>query len=86
MAPKVQKQVPTAGAVRAAYAIQREALHLKSLPDLIDRETGVRDMLEILDGIVAQAGDLIESRSPELMAAARAVLKRYGDETPARAE
>ena len=86
MAPKPQKQVPTAGAVRAAQAIQGEASHLRSLPDLIDRETGVRDVMEILEGIVAQAGDLIESRSPELMAAARDVLKRYHDDTPARAE
>ncbi|HXJ94114.1 MAG TPA: hypothetical protein VMT20_14795 [Terriglobia bacterium] len=45
-----------------------------------DRETGVREILEILGSIIAQAGDLIESRSPELVAEARAVLRRYGDE------
>jgi len=47
-----------------------------------DRETGMREILEILDSIIAQAGDLIESRSPELVAEARAALKRYGNEVP----
>jgi len=47
-----------------------------------DRETGMREILEILDSIIAQAGDLIESRSPELVAEARAALKRYGNEAP----
>jgi hypothetical protein len=47
-----------------------------------DRETGMREILEILDRIIAQAGDLIESRSPELVAEARAALKRYGNEAP----
>ena len=47
-----------------------------------DRETGMREILEILDSIIAQAGDLIESRSPELAAEARAALKRYGNEGP----
>jgi hypothetical protein len=47
-----------------------------------DRETGMREILEILDRIIAQAGDLIESRSPELVAEARAAVKRYGNEAP----
>ena len=47
-----------------------------------DRETGMREILEILESIIAQAGDLIESRSPELVAEARAALKRYGNEAP----
>ena len=47
-----------------------------------DREAGMREILEILDSIIAQAGDLIESRSPELVAEARAALKRYGREEP----
>jgi hypothetical protein len=47
-----------------------------------DRETGMREILEILDSIIAQAGDLIESRSPELVAEARAALERYGNEAP----
>ena len=57
-----------------------------SLPELIDHETGVREILEILQSIIAQAGDLIETRSPELVAAARAALTRYHDEALGQAE
>ena len=80
------KHEPTAGALRAARAIQRDASLLNSLPDLIDRETGVREILELLESIIAEAGDLIESRSPELVAHARTALRRYADETPRQAE
>jgi hypothetical protein len=80
------KHEPTAGALRASRAIQRDASLLKSLPELIDRETGVREVLEILENIIAEAGDLIESRSPELAAQARAALRRYADEAPRHAE
>jgi hypothetical protein len=80
------QQNPTAGALRTAKAIENHELHLTSLPELIDRETGIREVLEILESIVTQAGDLIESRSPELVAAARAALKRYSDEAPRQAE
>jgi len=76
----------TAGAVRASKAIQQNAAHVKSLPEIIDRETGVREILDILQSIVDQAGDLIESRSPELVAAARAALTRYNDESQGEAE
>jgi len=37
-------------------------------------------------GIIAEACDLIESRSPELAAAARTALRRYNDEVPRQAE
>jgi hypothetical protein len=86
MTPRDQQQNPTAGALLAAKAIENHGFHLTSLPELIDRETGVREILEILESIIAQAGDLIESRSPELVAAARAALKRYSDEAPLQAE
>ena len=86
MTPRAQKVPPTAGALRASKAIQQNADVLDSLPELIDRETGVREILEILQSIVAQAGDLIESRSPELVAAARAALTRYNDELLGEAE
>ena len=86
MTPRASQQVPTAGALRAAKAIQNHESHLTSLPELIDRETGVREILEILESILAQAGDLIESRSPELVAEARAALRRYSDEGPRQAE
>jgi hypothetical protein len=46
----------------------------------------VREVLEILENIIAEAGDLIECRSPELAAQARAALWRYADETPRQAE
>ena len=77
---------PTPGALRVAAAIQHDASLLKSLPELIDRETGVREILEILHSIIAQAGDLIEGRSPELVAEARAALTRYHDEALGQAE
>jgi len=80
------KHEPTAGALRAARAIQRDALLLKSLPELIDRETGISEVLEILENIIAEAGDLIEARSPELAAQARAALRHYADEAPRQAE
>jgi hypothetical protein len=85
MTPATKHQ-PTAGALRAARTIQRDASLLKSLPELIDRETGVREVLDILENIIVEAGDLIESRSPELAAAARAALRRYNDDFPRQAE
>ena len=86
MKPTAQRTNPTAGALRASRAIQQDTSLLGSLPELIDHETGVREILEILQSIIAQAGDLIESRSPELVAAARAALTRYHDEGLGQAE
>ena len=86
MTPRAPKKNPTAGALRVASTIQHDASLLASLPELIDRETGVREILEILQSIIAQAGDLIESRSPELVAAARAALTRYHDDALGQAE
>jgi hypothetical protein len=39
-----------------------------------------------MQSINAQAGDLIQSRSPELVAAARTALTRYNDEALGQAE
>lgn len=87
MTPRVQKPKPTAGALRASRAIEeQDNARIKSLPELIDHETGVREILEILQSIIAEAGDLIETRSPELVAAARAALTRYNDEAIGHAE
>jgi hypothetical protein len=86
MTSRAQEMKPTAGALRASKAIQQNASLLNSLPEIIDRETGIREILDILQSIVAQAGDLIESRSPELVAAARAALTRYHDEAIGEAE
>ena len=86
MTPTPARHKPTAGALRAARAIHRDASSLNSLPELIDRETGVREVLDILEAIIAEAGDLIEGRSPELVAEARAALRRYNDDTARQAE
>jgi hypothetical protein len=86
MTPRAQRHEPTAGALRAARAINEDSSLLKSLPELIDRETGVREILDILENIISEAGDLIESRSPELVAAARSALRRYSDEALRQAE
>jgi hypothetical protein len=57
MTSRAPKMNPTRGALRAARAIQHDASLLKSLPELIDRETGVREILEILQSIIEdQAG------------------------------
>jgi hypothetical protein len=47
---------------------------------------GLRDVLDLLESIISEAGDLIEHRSPELVAHARATLRMYGDATPRQAE
>ena len=39
----------------------------------------MREVLDILENIIAEAGDLIESRSPELVAQARAAVRHYAD-------
>jgi hypothetical protein len=85
MTPRAYKRT-TAGARRAAKAIQDELSNGASVPELIDRETGVREIIAILESIIDQAGDLIEHRSPELVAKARAALNRYSDDSPGEAE
>jgi hypothetical protein len=80
------KHHATAGALRAASEIERNpALH-QSIAEIIDRQTGLRDVLELLENIISEAGDLIEHRSPELVAHARATLRTFGDATPRQAE
>jgi hypothetical protein len=76
------KHKPTDGALRAAKQIEHNPSFLQSTAETIDRETGVREVLDILENIVSEAGDLIESRSPELVAKARAALRHYADERP----
>src|SRR5260370_941945 len=78
--------VPHHVALRAAKQIERNPSFNQSTAEIIDRETGAREVLEILESIIAEAGDLIEGRSPELVAAARAALRRYSDEVPRQAE
>jgi len=85
MTPRANKRT-TAGARRAAKAIQDEPPNGPSVPELIDRETGICEIIGILESIIDQAGDLIENRSPELVAKARAALNRYSDDLGGQAE
>jgi hypothetical protein len=86
MTPIGSKHKATAGALRAASQLQPDVSLVEAAAAVIDREAGVRELLELLENILAEAGDLIESRSPELVAQARAALRQYGDETPPQAE
>jgi hypothetical protein len=81
MTPTTRRTKPTDGAVRAAKEIERNSSFIESTAEVIDRETGVRELVEILEHIIAEAGDLIEGRSPELVAQAHTVLRHYGDES-----
>jgi hypothetical protein len=86
MTPAPKRAKTTDGALRAAKQIERNPSFIESTAEIIDRETGVRELVEILEKIIAEAGDLIESRSPELVAQARATLRHIGDEAPRQAE
>jgi len=86
MTPAPRKAKTTDGALRAAKQIERDASFVESTAEIIDRETGVRELVEILETIIAEAGDLIESRSPELVAQARTALRHFADEAPRQAE
>ena len=79
MTPGVKKHKPTAGALRAAAQLQPDSSLIESAAELIDRETGLRHLMDIFETIIAEAGDLIERRSPELVAEARAALRRFND-------
>lgn len=85
MTPRPIKREPTAGAQRAAKAILGDS-SLDAIPEIIDREAGVRELVELLESIISEAGDLVERRSPELVAEARAMIRRFGDEAPRQAE
>ena len=73
------------GYLRAASQIEANSSRLETA-ELMDRETGLRDLVDILERILAETGDLIVSRSPELAAEARAALGRSGDPKPGPAE
>lgn len=80
------KHKPTAGARRAASHIEQDPSRRDSIAELIDRETGLRELVDIVEEIIAEAGDLIESRSPELVAQARDVLRQSSGESSREAE
>ena len=81
MTPASRRTKPTDGALRAAKEIERNPSFIESTAEVIDRETGVRELVEIQENIIAETGDLIESRSPELVAQAQAALRHYGDKS-----
>ena len=77
---------PTEGALRAATELERDDSRREATANLIDRATGLRQLTDILEEILAEAGDLIETRSPELVAEARAALRRNADPAARQAE
>jgi hypothetical protein len=86
MAPGPIKHKATAGALRAASEIEPNPALRQSVAEIIDRQAGLRDILELLENIISEAGDLIEGRSPELVVHARAAIRTYGDATARQAE
>ena len=83
MTPATRSAKATEG---AAKEIERNPSFVESTAELINRDTGVRELVEILENLIAEAGDLIESRSPELVAQARTALRHYGDESRRQGE
>ncbi len=73
---------PSEAALRAARQIERNSSYVESVAEIIDRETGLRELVDVLEAIIAQAGDLIEGRSPELVMRARAALLYSADQAP----
>jgi hypothetical protein len=55
MTPATRSAKPTDGALRAAKEIERNPSFIESTAEVIDRETGVRELVEILENIVAEA-------------------------------
>jgi hypothetical protein len=85
MTPQIQP-APTEGALRAASELEQDESRLQATANLIDRATGLRELTEILEEIIAEAGDLLETRSPELVMAARAALRRSSSTATRQAE
>ena len=86
MMPRMTKHKSTAGAQRATKHIEQDPACHESTAQLIDQETGLRELVDVMEEMIAEAGDLIESRSPELVARARAALRHSSDESPRQAE
>jgi len=86
MTPGTKKAKTTDGALRAAKQIERDPSLIESTAEIIERESGVHELADILEKVIAEAGDLIESRSPELVAQARAARRHFADATPRQAE
>ena len=56
------------------------------IAEIIDRQAGLRDILELLENIISDAGDLIEGRSPKLVVHAPSAVRTYGNATARQAE
>jgi hypothetical protein len=84
MTPATRNVKPTDGALRKQ--IERNPSFIESTAEVIERETGVRELVALLENIIAEAGDLIEGHSPELVAQAYAAMRHYGDESRRQAE
>ena len=80
MTPATRKEKPTDGALRAAKQMERNPSFIESTAEVIDRELGVRELAEILENIMAQAGDFIQDH-PELVTPRPPVLRHFGDES-----
>jgi hypothetical protein len=79
---------PTAGRCTTSghRQIQQDSSPPEAISEFIDRETGVRELVDVLEDIISEPGDLIESRSPEFFAQAHGMIRRFGDEVPRQAE
>lgn len=55
---------------------------VESIARIIDRETGLSELVEATEEIIAEAGDVIEGRSPELVMRARSALLCSADKAP----
>jgi hypothetical protein len=86
MTPVAVNLRTSAGAIRAAESIATDPIRASQLAELIDRETGLSTLVHVVEEILAEAGDLVDSRAPELVAAARAAVRYSGDPEPRRAE
>jgi hypothetical protein len=86
MTPGPMKHNSTADAWRTASEIESNPALRQSIAEVIDRQAGLWDILELLENILSEAGDLIEPRSPELVVHARAAIRTYGDATARQAE
>ena len=85
MHPAEVNSITSAGASRAALAIANDPVMATSVAELIDQESGLRALIDVLEEILAQAGDLIETRSPELVNQAYTAL-RYSSDASRQAE
>jgi hypothetical protein len=67
---------PLVAPLRFAIQIERSPSFVVSTPEIIDRETGVRSSSKSSRAFIAEAGDVIESPSPEFVAQARVDVRR----------